>query len=414
MKELIDYIQDPNNDGYNFNLAYAYDKNKQYSPASSFYLRCAEKTQDIDLRYECLLRIYLCFKNLGSRDHTCDSLLKQAVCLCPSKIEAYYLLAQYCESKQDWVNMYTYSCLGLEESKEISNFRSNIGYPGRYSLILYKAISSWKFGKPQQSRELLQDLFDYHLKDMDEYHKNLLQKNALIVGSGPESIAIKRYTNKLKHKFRFNFDGLGSIDQNFSQAYQDMFVLAAHNGKMNGCYLEIGSADPYKNNNTALLENKFAWRGLGIEYSEDLVRIYKKHRHNPALCSDALIIDYSKLLNKYFSNQDSIDYLQLDIDPPNNTYEVLLSIPFDKYKFGVITYEHDHYIDITRSYRDKSRQYLLSFGYKLIVPNVAPYGRFSFEDWWIHPDLISAEIISKLKCDDLNKINCVESYFLDN
>ena len=46
-----------------------------------------------------------------------------------------------------------------------------------------------------------------------------------------------------------------------------------------------------------------------------------------------------------------IDYLQLDCDPPVITYKILLKIPFDKVKFGVITYEHDHYNDITNSYR---------------------------------------------------------------
>jgi hypothetical protein len=193
-----------------------------------------------------------------------------------------------------------------------------------------------------------------------------------------------------------------------------MFVLSVLNGKMNGCYLEIGSSDPYKNNNTALLENKFAWSGIGLEYDEHMAQTYKKHRKNPVLCVDALIVDYEKLLQKYFPNQNNIDYLQLDIDPPQNTYEVLLSIPFDKYRFAVITYEHDYYIDLSKSYRDKSREYLSSLGYELIVPNVSPNENSSFEDWWVHPNLISAEILSKLKCNDLNKINQVESYFLNN
>lgn len=414
MNELTNYINDPDSDLNNFNLGLAYDAIKHYSPASSFYLRCAEKTSNIDLRYESLLRVYLCFKNLGSRDHTCDSVLKQAICLCPNKPEAYLFLIQYLESKQDWLNMYSYCCLALEFGKQTSKFLSDIQFPGEYIFILYKAISSWKFGKPQQCRELLQDLFDHHLDNMNSEHKSLLEQQALGVGCGPEAITVKKYTNKLKNRFKFNFDGIKNIEQNFSQVYQDMFVLTVLNGKMNGSYLEIGSFEPYKNNNTALLENKFAWSGVGIEINEDIVKTYRKHRHNPVVCSDALIIDYNKFLTKYFPNQTTIDYLQLDIDPPNNTYQVLLSIPFDKYKFAIITYEHDYYIDITRSYREKSREYLLSLGYELVVPNITPYGRFAFEDWWINPNLISAEIISRLKCNNPNEINCVESYFLNN
>ena len=110
-----------------------------------------------------------------------------------------------------------------------------------------------------------------------------------------------------------------------------MFVLTALNGKKCGTYLEIGSSDPFKNNNPALLETKFDWTGLGIEYDEQMVNRYKDSRKNPVLLMDALLIDYNKLLNKYFPNVKHIDYLQLDIDPPQNTYDVLLSITFNKY-----------------------------------------------------------------------------------
>ena len=68
-------------------------------------------------------------------------------------------------------------------------------------------------------------------------------------------------------------------------------------------------------------------------------------------------IDYIKLLNENYKSTN-IDYLQLDCDPPNITFDILSKIPFDNYKFGVITYEHDHYNDITGKYREKSREFL--------------------------------------------------------
>jgi hypothetical protein len=86
-------------------------------------------------------------------------------------------------------------------------------------------------------------------------------------------------------------------------------------------------------------------------------------------------------------------------------------MPFNKYQFAVITYEHDYYIDISKSYRNKSREYLNSLGYKLIVPNISPDENSPFEDWWIHPDLISAERIQELECMDKEKINRVETYW---
>ena len=87
-------------------------------------------------------------------------------------------------------------------------------------------------------------------------------------------------------------------------------------------------------------------------------------------------------------------------------------IPFEQFKFGVITYEHDHYVDITRSYRFKSRKYLESMGYELVVSDVSPDGVSTFEDWWVHPELVSREIIEKMK--DVNGIKQIEKYFLNN
>jgi hypothetical protein len=123
-------------------------------------------------------------------------------------------------------------------------------------------------------------------------------------------------------------------------------------------------------------------------------------------------VNYEKLLTKYFPGQNNIDYLQLDIEPPKNTYEALLSIPFDKYKFAVITYEHDDYIDISRSYKQKSREYLQSLGYILVVNDVSPDQNSSFEDWWAHPDLVDIDIIKGLKSQISEDLNQVERVFL--
>lgn len=387
MTELTNYVNDTNNDLNNFNLGLYYENMKHYSPASGFYLRCAEKTPNIDLRYESLLRIYICYRELGSRDHSCDSILKQAVCLCPDKPEAYYFLCEYYENKNDWLNMYTYSCLGLRYKNNVSKFISNIHAPISYGLLLQKAISSWRYGKPQQCRDSMRDLMENYLDSMTDKDKNILKHHIMSYGLLSKKDSIKRYDKSMLNNLRYRFKDVESIDTNFSQIYQDIFVLTMLNGKQNGSYLEIGSSDPYHNNNTALLENKFAWSGLGIEIEEGSVRNYKQKRKNPIICADALLLDYAKVLNKYFRHTNYIDYLQIDIDPCENSYEVLLSIPFDKYQFGVITYEHDYYIDITRSYRDQSREYLLQHGYKLVAPDVSLIEGLSFEDWWIGPNI---------------------------
>jgi len=110
-------------------------------------------------------------------------------------------------------------------------------------------------------------------------------------------------------------------------------------------------------------------------------------------------------------NNDIIDYLQIDIDPANTSYNVLLSIPFWKNKFRVITFEHDFYTREFDDIRDKSRKYLKSFGYELIVSNISPNNNNPYEDWWIHPELVDAKIVDNLK--SIKEINYCEDWIYD-
>ena len=161
-KELIDYIKNTEDDIYNFNLGVWYEKQIHKSPATSFYLRCAEITQDKNLEYECLLRLYLCYKG-SDRDYTCEVFLKYALEIDPKKPEAYFFLSQYYEFKKNWFDSYFYAHLGLMVSdKTPSNFKTVIDYESEYMLIFYKAVSAWWIGKNEESRMLfhkLQDLF---------------------------------------------------------------------------------------------------------------------------------------------------------------------------------------------------------------------------------------------------------------
>jgi hypothetical protein len=137
----------------------------------------------------------------------------------------------------------------------------------------------------------------------------------------------------------------------------------------------------------------------------------KNFRKNPIYTQDATKIDYNKFLSELNLGTD-IDYLQLDCDPPSVTYDILTKIPFDKYRFAVITFEHDYYADITKSYRDKSREFLFSKGYILIASNIAPDSTSSFEDWWVHPELISKDIIN-IMIDNGGNVKNAQEYMLN-
>jgi hypothetical protein len=395
---LYNYVKNTEDPESNYSLAREYHKIGHTSSAISFYLRCAERTESKTLAYECLLHMYVCFQNQGDRPYTEKGLLEKAICVLPKRPEAYFLLSRYHEWRQEYAESYTIAEIALNICDfESEPLRENLEYYGKYLLIFEKAVSAWWLGKAKETRELFHHLADEYYHEMDEIHQKSVERNLSSLGSGPESHAFTPYYKEDHKLLRFKFNGSELIETNHAQIYQDMFVLSMLNGKTNGTFLEIGGAAPYHGNNTALLEEKFNWNGVSIEYQQHFVDEYTAARRTKVLCADALEIDYKKLLQENF-NINVIDYLQLDIEPPRNTYDCMLNIPFDEYKFAVITYEHDYYVDVTKSYREKSREFLKSKGYILVVNDLSPDGVSNFEDWWVHPDLIDPAILNKMIC----------------
>jgi hypothetical protein len=202
------------------------------------------------------------------------------------------------------------------------------------------------------------------------------------------------YTSDLKNKLRYKFKGVEKIKQNYSQVYQDMFVLTMLDGKTKGTYLEIGTADPIYNNNTYLLEKEFGWSGISVEINPDEVQKFlETDRNGPILMLNALDVNYNKEL-KELTSGSVIDYLQVDCEPAEISYQILTKIPFDEYKFAVITFEHDYYADETKVVKEKSREFLKTKGYIKVVGDIAPDKNSTFEDWWVHPELIDPKILT--------------------
>jgi len=172
-----------------------------------------------------------------------------------------------------------------------------------------------------------------------------------------------------------------------SQASQDSFVMNMLEWKRHGYYVEIGAYDPVEMSNSYILENKYDWSGISF----DIQNVDFSNRKNPCLKLDATKADYKNILKEYKA-PSTIDYLQLDIDPAPNTLAALKRIPFDLYKFAVITFEHDLY----RGHEDvaiKSREIFREQGYELLIENVGnpdPY-----EDWYINPQLIPESVWKK-------------------
>lgn len=392
---LIEYVNDPENPLKNYNLALEYESLGQTAAAISFYLRASERTEDDDLAYECLIRVGNCFDAQGNRKYTVKSMYQGAIALLPERPEAYYYLSKFLEKEQQHFESYSLMEVALTISKDKIFKTLRLYYPGTYALIFQKAVSAWWRGRGTESRRLFQYLIDNHGHEMDEMHRSAVERNVVFLGCNPQSYIYRMYKKSMYEKLRHKFLGASQITQNYAQIYQDIFVLAMLNGKKFGTFLEIGGAGPVKGNNTYLLEKDFNWHGISIEFDPKCVEEYKAVRPTTTMiCQDALTINYDKLISENF--EDIVDYLQLDIEPAGNTYECMKRIPFDKYKFRVITYEHDYYADFTRTYRDKSREFLKSKGYVMVANDLSPDGVNTFEDWWVHPDLVDADILKKM------------------
>lgn len=398
---LYQYLDNPNDTENNFQMALYYDSIGQTASAVSYYLRAAERSPTDLLKYECLLRASLCFNKQGSRNFTVKGLLQHAVSLMPHRPEAYYLLSRHYEHEQNdghWTNCYMMACIG----EKVADFnapplRTWVEYPGYYALTFQRALSSWHVGLCDESR----DVFKLMLRDknVDNNFKHTIINNLKWMNVYHE-IPFDTYTPEKFDRFKFKFPGLEEIQENFSEAYQDMFVLTMLEGKKNGTYIEIGAGSPFFGSNTVLLE-RFGWKGHGFDINPLAVH---PDRKNPCVLKDALSIDYDKLITD-MEYGDVIDFLQVDLEPAEITYKALDVIPWDKYKFRVITFEHDYYNDETKSFRDKSREYLKSKGYELVITNIAPDTLRVFEDWWVHPDLVNRDIVNKIKniSDDVKK-----------
>jgi hypothetical protein len=200
-----------------------------------------------------------------------------------------------------------------------------------------------------------------------------------------------------------------------SQAGQDIFVLNVLKGKRNGVYVEIGSNCPVSvNNNTYVLESNYGWTGLMIEYDQSFENLYKAHRPcSHYIINDARYVNYREFLdsNQYPLN---IDYLQIDLDVNNrSTLDTLILLDntvFDKYKFAIVTFEHDIYTGNWFDTRKRSREIFMNRGYVLVFPDIKVFygGQYvPFEDWYVHPELVDMTYIEEIKsdssmtCDDI-------------
>lgn len=160
----------------------------------------------------------------------------------------------------------------------------------------------------------------------------------------------------------------------YSQIGQDLYVL--NNVKEPGFYIEVGAFDPVNLSNTYLLEQK-GWKGLSFDIVD--IPTWAEKRQNSLIKCDATTFNFEKC---FIDNNCPIlmDYLSWDIDYENvQQLNTLYAFPWAKYKFKVITIEHDAY-RVDPSIKYAMRALLTVYGYHLDKPDQPGFPQ---EDWWI-------------------------------
>ncbi len=399
MTELLNYISDPENSENNFKLGLWYEDQGHTAAAAGFYLRTAEYSSNALLCYEALLRMANCFTKQGGRVYITKGILLRAISLMPKRPEAYFLLSRLYEVNKDWQEAYAFSIMGQGLCEEHPRLRTNVDYPGPYALVFEQAVAAWWIGLFSESLHLFRQLkrnpnmIPIHVVSVQNNLKNLEGT----VWRDPNT-----YYSSMYERLKVKFPGAIGIERNYSQCYQDMFVLTMLNGKGNGIFFEIGCGDPEYGNNTKLLE-QFGWKGTSIDIDPEVAERFHKERLSYVITGDATKLDYGSLITTDY------DYLQIDCDPAANSLETLLRIPFEKVKFSVITFEHDGYC--TDGIRERSRKYLESHGYMMVVGDISPDNYMNFEDWWVHPEKVDQEILRKMQ-DTTEGTKRAEAYMI--
>jgi hypothetical protein len=160
-----------------------------------------------------------------------------------------------------------------------------------------------------------------------------------------------------------------------------------------GTFIEIGAYHSHDLSNTVLLEDDYFWLGLAFEIDPIRCTQYRANRLSGCIEGDATKIDYPTLFAEH-GFVGRVDYLQLDIEPAEQTLRALKALPLADYRFSVITYETDVYVAGDGPQKE-AFEILSDFGYTRAVKNVAFQGN-PFEDWYVDRDHVDLDALAKI------------------
>jgi len=228
---------------------------------------------------------------------------------------------------------------------------------------------------------------------------------------------IELYCNVLSKRFDLQSHFLKTSK---SQIDQDLFVLFALQGKVNGFFVEFGATNGVDFSNTYLLEKKFNWAGILAEPGKTWHTDLKKNRNckidkrcvynssgKTLVFADSVEPTLSTIENfvscdghtsarnknkKYEVETVSlIDLLQannapyeidyLSVDTEGSELEILSAFDFSMYNIRIITVEHNYTAN-----REKIHKLLSNHGFKRVFEEYSYFG-----DWYVQGGILSSE-----------------------
>jgi len=144
------YLNDPNNPQTNIDMGLFYYNIGQTAAAVGFFIRAAERSDNDDLQYECMMLCADCFDKQGTRGISVKGMLKHAVSINPRRPEAYLKLAlaeEMTDVASNWFDSYMVSGLALEFCDfDLEPLQYSTTFVGRYALLFQKAHTAWWCG----------------------------------------------------------------------------------------------------------------------------------------------------------------------------------------------------------------------------------------------------------------------------
>jgi hypothetical protein len=172
-----------------------------------------------------------------------------------------------------------------------------------------------------------------------------------------------------------------------SQFRQDEFVDRLLNVD-GGTFLDIGAGDPVRFSNSVYLERVRSWRGICSD--PGFVEEHRAQRSSIAY-GDAFRVPWAEEVEAAGLVRDgAVDFLSLDLEPPDLTLAMLILLPLDRVRFRVACVEHDQWRPGGDYRMARMRGVMVTHGYQYVC-TITDHNKLGIEDWWVDPAYVDRD-----------------------